>query len=343
MVRKLSLTFILLFILLCLAARERVLVRIPEASPALLREYQLAGADIAAFCEAQYLDLVWPQDELDQLRERHHDLVIRATEDQIINNLHSRDIPGYRTYQEMVDELYYLESQYPGLLQLEVIGNGWGKQYAQQGLPNYQSFSHDLYALKLSANVEQNEDEPAFYFIGAHHAREPLSMEVCMGILQHLLDGYGIDPEITAILNSSQIWFVPLMNPDGHKLVLDQTDIWWRKNLRDNNDNGNIDTANYGSGLDGVDINRNYSHEWGYISASDNPFDVTYHGPNPFSEPETTALKALLESRRFLAGISYHTYGEWVVSLWLRQQSLWSRCAGTGGTGHGDGGHHSQN
>ena len=313
MVRKLGLTITLLFIILCLASRERVLVRIPDASPALLREYQLAGADIAAFSEAQYLDLVWPQDEMDQLRQRHPDLEIRATEAQIISNLHSRDIPGYRTYQEMVDELYYLESQYPGLLQLEVIGNGWGKQYAQQGLPNYQSFSHDLYALKLSANVEQNEDEPAFYFIGAHHAREPLSMEVCMGILQHLLDAYGIDPEITAILDSSQIWFVPLMNPDGHKIVLDQTDIWWRKNLRDNNDNGNIDTANYGSGLDGVDINRNYSHEWGNISASDNPYDVTYHGPNPFSEPETTALKALLESRRFLAGISYHTYGEWVL------------------------------
>ena len=312
MLRNAALFLCLLFVAQ-LFSLERALVRIPNANRALLEQFQLEDADIAAFKDGEYLDLVYPVSDLPLLQQEHPALIIRSTEAMMKANLGSRDIPGYRTYQEMLDDIYQLEALNPSLVQIEVIGSGWGKQYSQAGLPAYQGFEHDIHAIKLSANVSVEEDEPAFYFIGAHHAREPISMEVCIAILEHLVDGYGIDPQITSILDSSQIWFVPLMNPDGRKIVLDQTDVWWRKNVLDNNENGIIDIANYGYGMDGVDINRNYSHMWGNISASNDPYSVTYHGSEPFSEPETSALKTLLESRRFLAGISYHTYGEWVL------------------------------
>lgn len=313
MARKTAVTLISLLFLITLFANERVLIRIPNADAALLQKYQSMDADIAAFHDGEYLDLVWPVENLEQLRAQHPALSIRSTEAEIKANLSSRDIPGYRNYQQMLDEIYMIQALHPSLVQIEVIGAGWGKDYAQQGLPAYQDFDHDIHAIKVSSNVSQIEDEPAFYFVGEHHAREPISMEVCVAILQHLVDGYGFDPQITGILDSSQVWIVPLLNPDGHKIVIDQTDIWWRKNIRDNNDNGSIDMVSLGNGFDGVDLNRNYGHMWGNISASDDPYSALYHGPNPFSEPETIAFKALLEAHPFVAGISYHTYGEYVL------------------------------
>ncbi|MGC9362527.1 MAG: M14 family zinc carboxypeptidase, partial [Candidatus Syntrophosphaera sp.] len=62
-----------------------------------------------------------------------------------------------------------------------------------------------------------------------------------------------------------------------------------------------------------VDLNRNYGYRWGYTSATDDMMEATYHGPEPFSEPETQILRDLILSRRFLAGIGYHTYGELVL------------------------------
>jgi len=63
----------------------------------------------------------------------------------------------------------------------------------------------------------------------------------------------------------------------------------WRKNLRDNNGDGQI-----GAG-DGVDLNRNYSYRRGYDNegSSPDPSSDTYRGPVPNPEPETKAVNRL--------------------------------------------------
>lgn len=312
---KYYLMLICVLLIAGLYSTERILIRIPHPSAELLQQYQIQNADIAAYLPAEYLDLVWPVSELEELRRQHPELIVRCSEAEMKANLQSsqRDLPGYRNYQQLLDEIYVLAALNPALVQIEVIGSSWGKSYAAQNIPAYLDFDHDIHAIKVSANVAVDEDEPAFYFVGTHHAREPISLEMTVAILNDLVSGYGFDAQITDILNSSQVWIVPLLNPDGHKIVIDETDIWWRKNLRDNNGNGSIDTVNQGYGYDGVDLNRNYGHMWGNISASDNPYSVTYHGPNPFSEPETIAFRSFLEAHPFVAGISYHSYGEYVL------------------------------
>ena len=65
--------------------------------------------------------------------------------------------------------------------------------------------------------------------MGAHHAREPLSTEFSIYVLDHIIENYGVDPVITENVNSKEIWFIPIVNPDGQKIVLDQTDTNWRK------------------------------------------------------------------------------------------------------------------
>ena len=149
--------------------------------------------------------------------------------------------------------------------------------------------------------------------MGAHHAREPISTEVSMAVLNHILDNYGVDPTITDNVDNTQIWFIPIVNPNGHKIVTDEDNLWWRKNIRDNDENGFITPSGGYDYPDGVDPNRNYGFEWGYVGASGNINSQTYHGPYAFSEPEIIAMKELMDSHHFVTGISYHSYGELVL------------------------------
>ena len=296
------------------ALPERQVARIDNPSPAVAERFLKTDMDIAAYIPGRYLDLVADNEALNALRAEFPHIRVTQTEQQLKDNLRgNRDIAGYHTYAQMVAELDSLQALYPGLMATSIIGSGWGASYAAENLPAYLDFDHDIWAVKLSANVSQTEDEPAFYFVGDHHAREPLSTEVCLGIMNYLLQNYGTDPVVTQIMNTSEVWVIPLINPDGHKIVVSQTDVWWRKNIRDNNDNQAFDHENMGSGLDGVDLNRNYGYYWGYASATDNILAATYHGPGPFSEPEVQAFRDFLLSKRFLAGIGYHTYGELVL------------------------------
>ena len=111
-------------------------------------------------------------------------------------------------------------------------------------------------------------------FVGLHHAREWLTPEMCLALAEHLLDAYGSDVELTSCLNNLEIWIIPVLNPDGyhHTRVADR---YWRKNRRNN-----------GDGTFGVDLNRNYSYQWGGgsgIEGSTLTADDTYQGPSPFS------------------------------------------------------------
>ena len=294
---------------------EKMVIRLDMPTPATVTEFTKQNYDIAAYKPGEYLDLVVTQKQADDLSLQGYIYTIAQTEDQLKENLGDiRDLPGYRNYEEFLNELQTLESTYPDLCKLYDIGDTWGSQYFDNGNENYQNFQHEIWALKLSDNVETEEDEPSVYYLAEHHAREPISLEVVMAILYHLIDGYGSDSDITSRVNNNQIWFVPLVNPNGHSIVTTQTDTWWRKNIRDNNENGSFDTYNSGGyGIDGVDLNRNYGFEWGPVGTSDEFDSPVYHGPEPWSEPEVDAVRELLESHQFISGITYHSYSELVL------------------------------
>ncbi|MDZ4121985.1 MAG: M14 family metallopeptidase, partial [Candidatus Cloacimonadaceae bacterium] len=313
-----KIAIVLLFILLtiyCTAISHRFVARMEGIDLKTARDFERDGFDIASFNPGKYLDLVLNEEQYKKLKKLYPRIHLLVTEEDLKSNLtqKSKDIPGYHTYDDVLNLVMTLQQTYPGLLRIESIGDSWGKIYYENGQTNYENYQHDILAIMLSSNADQDEDKPAFYFMGAHHAREPISTEVCLEILTHLLLGYNTDPRITDIVNSSEIWFFPIVNPDGHKVVLDQTDIWWRKNIRDNNLNNAFDYNTYGYGLDGVDLNRNYGYEWGYTSSTDDITHPTYHGPEPFSEPETIAIRDFLQTRHFIAGITYHSYGELVL------------------------------
>ena len=124
-------------------------------------------------------------------------------------------------------------------------------------------------------------------------------------LARHVIDGYGSDRALTRLVDSTELWFVPVANPDGYDHSFTPGNRLWRKNLRDNNGDGR---ANVG---DGVDLNRNFPTKWSYDDegASAAPASETFRGPRPASEPETRALDRLMRRVGFEFLLSYHSTG----------------------------------
>lgn len=196
---------------------------------------------------------------------------------------------GYQTYEELTKNLKGLASTYPKLATLEDVGDSWESQQGKA--------SRDIWALRITARPEI--EQPAALFTGGHHARELAPVEVCYRLARLLLEGYGKDPEITRLLDSREVWIVPMVNPDG-RVRVENGDAYWRKN-----------THPYAGGV-GVDLNRNYDAYW--EKGDDSPRKETFRGEAPFSEPETQAIRTLFTKRKFGTWMDYHAYGN--ATIW---------------------------
>ncbi len=108
------------------------------------------------------------------------------------------------------------------------------------------------------------------------------------------------------MVDRTELWFVPVANPDGYDYTFTEGNRLWRKNLRDNDGDGVI------TGFDGVDLNRNFPYRWGYDNEGSSPVPSsdTYRGTAPASEPETRALDRLMRRIGFEFQINYHSAAE---------------------------------
>jgi len=312
--KKLLLFSVVVSFFLSLYSAEKFIVRFDNPQKNFVKKLAAENYDISAYNPEKYLDIIASETEMKKLRSSGYEFNIITSEEQVKQNLEKkRDLVGYRNYEQFLSDMQAIAADYPSICHLYDIGDSWGKIYSDDGNSNYDDFHHEIWAMKVSDNVETEEDEPAVFYLGEHHAREPISLEVAMADLNYIVENYGSDPTITENVNNTQIWFVPLVNPNGHRIVTSEYDVWWRKNIRDNNENGQFDDDPNEDGPDGVDPNRNYGWEWGNVGASDNWNSQTYHGPNAWSEPEIQAVKALIDAHHFVAGISYHSYSELVL------------------------------
>lgn len=198
--------------------------------------------------------------------------------------------PRYHTYGEIVDELQCIALSYPNITRLHTIGYTTG-------------FQTPILAMKISDNPQLQEDEPSVLYNGMHHSCELIGPEICLYLINDLVTKYGVDSFITSTINSLEIWVVPMVNPDGNYIVHLGIDTVWRKNCRDNNNNGIWDAG------DGVDLNRNYDFLWSLGGSSD-PSNREYRGPYPFSEGETQAIRDLSLREKFIFDVCYHSSKE---------------------------------
>jgi len=228
----------------------------------------------------------------------------------------------YFTYDEMTQYLHQLTQNHSDILSLTSIGT------------TYQG--RDIWMVKLSDNVNEEEDEPGVLLMGAHHGNEKPAYEVLLYFLEHITTTYdkkntdddndqqinedpidGVDNDndgqldedpsedrVRTVINNTEIYIVPMVNPDG---VVANT----RKNK----------APPYG-----VDLNRNYDYKWFFYRIFPTHYydewtsredSQIYRGPEPFSENESQAIKNLVETRDISISLSYHDWGEWMIFPWM--------------------------
>ena len=204
---------------------------------------------------------------------------------------------GYHSYTEVAADVAAVAAAHPDIVSRFSIGKSY------QG--------RELWAAKISDNVAIDEGEPEVMFDGGHHADEHMGTEMTLRILHWLVDGYGTDPRITAIVDTREIWIVFLVNPDGSEYDISGGKFhYWRKNRQ----------PTPGSSYIGTDLNRNYGYRWGGGGrTSSNPQAITYRGPSAFSTPEDRAMRDFMASRvvggrqQIRAAMTFHEYGRLVM------------------------------
>jgi carboxypeptidase T len=207
---------------------------------------------------------------------------------------------GYQTYSQMMEQLHAMHLYRPDLITDTMA--------LSETIVTYEG--RRLHYLRISDNPGVDENEPEVLYTSLHHAREPNSLSEVLFFMWYLLENYDTDPEIKYIVDETDLFFVPCVNPDGY-VYNETTDPtgggMWRKNRRLN-----------AGGTTGVDLNRNYGFNWGYdnIGSSGNPNSATYRGTAAFSEPETQVVRNLCNAHDFVIALNHHTYSDILVFPW---------------------------
>jgi len=188
----------------------------------------------------------------------------------------------YRDYAAISEHLRELAVLAPDLVTMHAIGG------SVEGRP--------LWALRIGGSAP---DATPMLVNGTLHAREWISAMVTTCVADRLVRGYAHDPAIRAFVDRTELWIVPVANPDGYQHSW-STDRYWRKNRRDRH---------------GIDLNRNFAVGWGGDGSSRSPRSDVYRGEYAFSEPETIALRDLAKREQVALHLDFHAYGQ-LVLMW---------------------------
>ncbi|MEV8509158.1 M14 family zinc carboxypeptidase [Actinoplanes sp. NPDC051475] len=193
---------------------------------------------------------------------------------------------GYHTAAGHEDHNRQVASAHPDLVVLRGIGQSWLKTQSSGG--------HDIQALcitKIKAGdcaTTSGGSKPKFTLMAQMHARELATGELAYMWIDYLVNNYGANADVTRLMDTTELWVIPIANPDGVDIVSSNSTrpVSQRKNAHDNGCSG--------TGR-GVDLNRNSSYHWDVNQGT--KCSETYPGTNAASEPETQGIQ------NFLAGI----------------------------------------
>ncbi len=116
------------------------------------------------------------------------------------NHVHT-NLSDYPSAEEINETLIRIQEKNPNITQLFSIGK------STEGRP--------LYVMKISDNVSTDELEPEFKYIANMHGDEIAGRQLMIMLLEYLVEQYNKDPQITNLINNTEIFIMPSMNPDG--------------------------------------------------------------------------------------------------------------------------------
>ncbi|MGB3480240.1 MAG: M14 family zinc carboxypeptidase [bacterium] len=294
-----------LLVVLCLAIAlgftQDMVVRVYVSSWSdLARISPKYNLDVAAGRYSEWYDLVVDQRGLEQVKASGLPYEITIYSLEFEKNKYRG---SYCSYDEMTDSLRGMAASYPSICKID-------------SLPNTTYLGRWIYGIKISDNVNIEEDEPKFTLDGAHHSREWATPQAVLFFADSMIVSYGNVPEITEIVNTTEIYCWPVINVDGYDYDYPGQNMW-RKNREP-----------FGGGI-GTDPNRNYGGGVcgdvdGYWGAADegqlshNPAtsSQTFCGAFAYSGDEIWAYAAFIRAHGISTGFSLHSYGEQVMYPW---------------------------
>jgi len=214
----------------------------------------------------------------------------------------------YHDYIETSQILKGFNAQYPDLVDVFSIGKS--------------VLGRNIWCIKIT-NEKNNGIKSTCLIDGCIHGSEWEAGEACLYLAEYLLINFDVNETVTNILNSSEVYIIPLLNPDGR-----QANTRWNDNAIDLNRNFDVDfgrlrghTVRLGK-LFGR-IKKPYI-EIGKLLGLFNielPFweVFTNCGRRPFSEPESQAIKNLMERigfNDFSFYVSCHTAAHNLLIPW---------------------------
>ncbi|XP_026321175.1 carboxypeptidase B-like isoform X2 [Hyposmocoma kahamanoa] len=197
------------------------------------------------------------------------------------------DWKRFHRLRDIYDFIDELERDYPAICTVSVIGK------SVEG--------RDIKMLKVS---NSNATNCSVWLDASIHPREWISTAVVTYIADVLVKNFR---KLSTSITNKDWHIVPILNPDGYEYT-HTCDRMWRKNK-----------AKHEGVCVGVDLNRNFSYAWGQSEgSSEEPTNVFYRGPEPFSEPETVAVRdtILNSTTPFKVFLSFHSYFELIIFPW---------------------------
>ncbi|XP_021239915.1 carboxypeptidase A1-like [Numida meleagris] len=193
---------------------------------------------------------------------------------------------SYHTLEEIYDWMDTLVADHPNLVSKIQIGESYEKR--------------PLYVLKFSTG---GSNRPAVWLDTGIHSREWVTQATGVWTANKLAEDYGHDPTVTSLLDTVDIFFEIVTNPDGYAFTHSSNRLW-RKTR----------SINAGSSCIGVDPNRNWDAGFGDAGSSSNPCSETYHGPYAHSESEVKSIVDFIKSHgNVKALISIHSYSQMLM------------------------------
>jgi carboxypeptidase T len=204
---------------------------------------------------------------------------------------------GYHDPGELLTILRATEIAYPSLVHIFSIGKS--------------AEGRDIWAAKVSDNVDLEEGEPEVLVDALHHASEHLGVEQALYLFRTLTSDYATDAYVHRLVDERVIWIIFAVNPDGWVYDLSGNPYnFWRKNRQ----------PNAGDSNPGTDLNRNYGYKWASgTGGSDLVWSALYEGPAAFSAPESRAVADFVASRvrggrqLIRTHVTIHTHGELIL------------------------------
>jgi len=184
----------------------------------------------------------------------------------------------YESHEDMYRKLDTLAKTYPRLARLGTVGK------SVQG--------RELLYIKISANVNNRTRlEPMFKYVGNMHGDEAVGRQLIIYLAHYLLQNYRRLPRIKQLVDTTEIYLMPSMNPDGYTASRPGCNTFSGFNLfgKSGRENAN-----------GVDLNRDFPKQF------DEPQNLNFQALSRGRQPETRAMMQWIKSKDFVLSANLH-------------------------------------